>query len=321
VTAADGVVRRHCATYYPDNGKGLVVRRSLLGIALPGTLLLLLVVIPPGPAGSANGTPTGTVPTSGTTTTTTTTTSVTTTTVPTHNPDNPFTSPVLAAYLRHRSNDVTAAVYDVKSGETFTYRNGVREVTASMVKVDILADLLYESQQHDKPLTAKQQSLAYKMIEDSDNQAATALWTQIGGRDAIDALNQLIGFKATLPSWSWGDVDTTPLDQLQLLKVIALPNAILDSSSRLYEMTLMEHVIASERFGLGWGSPAGATVGVKDGYYPETATGWQLNTTGFVEFHGRFYLVTIMSAENPDENYGISTLTTISSDIWKYLKP
>jgi hypothetical protein len=296
------------------------MRRALVGTALPGTLLLLLVVIPHGVAGSAGGTPSSTIPTS-TSTTTTVTTTTTTTTVPTHNPDNPFTSPVLAAYLRHRTNDVTAAVYDVKSGATFTYRNGVREVTASMVKVDILADLLYESQQHGRPLTVKQQSLALSMIEDSNNQAATALWAQIGGRDAIDAFNQLIGFKETLPSWSWGDVETTPLDQLQLLKVIALPNAILSNASRLYEMTLMEHVIGSERFGLGWGSPAGATVGVKDGYYPETATGWQLNTTGFVEYQGRFYLATIMCADNPTEAYGISTVTTVASEIWKYLKP
>ena len=147
------------------------------------------------------------------------------------------------------------------------------------------------------------------------------LWAQIGGRDAIDAFNQLVGFKETIPSWSWGDIETTPLDQLQLLKVIALPNAILDNASRLYETSLMDKVISSERFGLGWGSPPGATVAVKDGYYFESTTGWQLNTTGFVQFHGRFYLATIMCASSPDEDYGISTLTTISSDIWKYLKP
>jgi hypothetical protein len=190
-----------------------------------------------------------------------------------------------------------------------------------MVKVDILADLLYESQQRGRPLSAKQLTLAFNMIEDSNDRAATVLWAQIGGRDAIDAFNQLIGFKETIPSWSWGDIDTTPLDQLQLLKVIALPNAILDNASRRYEMGLLENVIPSERFGLGWGSPSRAVVGVKDGYYREAATGWQLNTTGFVKYRGRFYLATIMCGDNPDEDYGISTLTTVSSDIWKYLKP
>jgi hypothetical protein len=28
-----------------------------------------------------------------------------------------------------------------------------------------------------------------------------------------------------------------------------------------------------------------------------------------------------MCADNPNETYGISTVTTVSSDIWKYLKP
>ena len=274
-------------------------------------------------AGSDNGTPSSTVPTSGSTTTgtSTTTTTVVTTTPPTHNPDNPFTSRATALYLKGRQGLITAAVYNVATGATFTYHNGYHERTASIVKIDILADLLYESQQSGKPLTAKEQSLATSMIEASDDAAATKLWAAIGGRDAIDSFNALIGFKSTVPSWSWGDISTTPLDQLQLLKVIAVPNSILDTASREYETTLMEHVIGGQQFGLGWGSPAHATVAMKDGWYDEIPTGWQVNTTGFVQFQGRFYLVTIMTESDPDETYGINTVTTLSSDIWKYLLP
>jgi hypothetical protein len=274
-------------------------------------------------AGSDNGTPTSTVPVGGTTTTSasTTTTTLVSTAPPTHNPDNPFTSRATALYLKGREGMVTAAVYNVATGATFTYHNGYHERTASIVKIDILADLLYESQQSGKPLTAKQQSLATSMIEASDDAAATKLWAAIGGRDAIDSFNALIGFKSTVPSWSWGDISTTPLDQLQLLKVIALPNSILDTASRQYETTLMEHVIGGQQFGLGWGSPARATVAMKDGWYNEIPTGWQVNTTGFVQFQGRFYLVTIMTESDPDETYGIDTVTTLSSDIWKYLLP
>jgi hypothetical protein len=274
-------------------------------------------------AGSDNGTPTSTIPVGGTTTTSasTTTTTLISTAPPTHNPDNPFTSRATALYLKGREGMVTAAVYNVATGATFTYHNGYHERTASIVKIDILADLLYESQQSGKPLTAKQQSLATSMIEASDDAAATKLWAAIGGRDAIDSFNALIGFKSTVPSWSWGDISTTPLDQLQLLKVIALPNSILDTASRQYETTLMEHVIGGQQFGLGWGSPARATVAMKDGWYNEIPTGWQVNTTGFVQFQGRFYLVTIMTESDPDETYGIDTVTTLSSDIWKYLLP
>ncbi|MGC2174854.1 MAG: serine hydrolase [Acidimicrobiales bacterium] len=275
------------------------------------------------PAGSANGrqTPPANTTTTTSTTSTTTTTTTTTTLVPTHNPDNPFTDRAMALYLKGRAGMITAAVYDVANGTTYTYHNGYHDRTASIVKIDILADLLYESQQSGTPLTAKEQSLATSMIEASDDADASKLWAQIGGRDAIDSFNALIGFKSTVPSWSWGDISTTPLDQLQLLKVIALPNAILDTASRDFEMGLMENVIGGQRFGLGWGSPAKAIVGVKDGWYDEIPTGWQVNSTGFVEFQGRFYLATIMTASDPNETYGMNSVTTIANDIWKYLKP
>jgi hypothetical protein len=159
------------------------------------------------------------------------------------------------------------------------------------------------------------------MIDDSNNGAANLLWTDIGGRDALDAFNTMIGFKQTIPNYDWGEIETTPRDQLELLKVIVLPNDVLNAASRTYEMTLMEDVISSERFGLGWGSPPRVTVGVKDGYYPETTTGWQINTTGFVEYNGRQYLATIMCSNNPDETYGIATVTTVAKLLWQDLKP
>ena len=291
--------------------------RAILGVVVPAALFVALFASTSNPAGSTGGAPVSTVPTSSSTTTTTTTT----TTQPGRDEANPFTSPAMAAYLAHRTNDVTAAVYDVTSGITYTYRNGIRERTASIVKIDILADLLYESQRSHVALTPRQLVLASQMVEDSDNGATDRLWSEIGGYDAINEFNELVGFKKTIPSYSWGDIDTTPLDQLQLLKVIVLPNSILDAASRAYEMSLMEHTISSERFGLGWGSPAKALVGVKDGYYLETTTGWQLNTTGFVHYQGRFYLATIMSADNPEENYGISTVTQCADFIWKFLRP
>lgn len=297
-----------------------VTSRSVLGVVVPAALFVALFLVTSNPAGSTGGTPVSTVPTSSPTTTTSTSTTTTTTT-PRPAEANPFSARAMAGYLRHRTNVVTAAVYDVNSGVTYTYHNGIRERTASMVKIDILADLLYESQRSHVALTPRQVVLATQMIELSDNGATDRLWSEIGRYDAINEFNELVGLKATIPSYSWGDIDTTPLDQLQLLKVIVLPNSILDPASRAFEMGLMEHTIAGERFGLGWGSPANALVGVKDGYYLESTTGWQLNTTGFVKYQGRFYLATIMSEHNPDEDYGISTVTQIAEFIWKFLKP
>jgi hypothetical protein len=285
----------------------------MLGVLVPAVLVGALSLATAPPEGSTGGTPVSTVPTSSTTTTTTTTTTT---------PDvDPFNVPAVAGYLAHRTNVVTAAVYDVTSGATYSYHDGVRERVASMVKVDILADLLYESQRSHVALTPRQRVLATQMIEDSNNGATDRLWAEIGRYDAINEFNELVGFTQTSPSYSWGDIDTTPLDQLRLLKVIVLPNTILDAASRTFEMTLMEHTISSERFGLGWGSPTMALVGVKDGYYLETTTGWQLNSTGFVTYQGRFYLATIMCAHSPSEDYGISTDTQIAAFLWTYLRP
>lgn len=296
---------------------------SLVVLVVPVVLVAAFVFLSPS-AGSENGTPSSTVPVGATTTTgisTTTSTTLASTAPPTHDPDNPFTNRATALYLKDRQGRVTAAVYNVATGATFTYHNGYHERTASLVKIDILADLLYEAQHSEKPLTAKQQSLATRMIEASNDAAATKLWSAIGGRDAIDSFNTLIGFKSTVPSWSWGDISTTPLDQVQLLKALAFSNSILDTASREYEVTLMENVIGGQQFGLGWGSPAHATVAMKDGWYYESPTGWQVNTAGFVQFQGRFYLVAIMTESDPDETYGMNTVTTLSSDIWKYLLP
>ncbi len=259
--------------------------------------------------------------TTSTTAATTTTTSTTTTTAPALREVDPFNVAPFARYLAHRAGVITAAVYDVESGRTYLYNAGVHERTASIVKIDILATALYQSQEAHRPFTPRQLALATAMIEDSNDHDATLLWNAVGGRDAIDDFNTLIGFHSTIPSWSWGDIETTPLDQLRLLKVIVLPNDVLDTASRDYEMGLMEGVISSERFGLGWGSPAKAQVGVKDGYYLESTTGWQLNTTGFVRYQGRFYLATVMTASSPDEEYGIDTVTTVARDIWRFLKP
>lgn len=287
-------------------------------IIAAGSLLALSGTV----ASSADAPRDSTTTTSTSSTTSTTTTLETTTTtsapVPTQ---NPFRVNGVASYLKKRTNLVTAAVYDVRSGETYLYNPGVHERDASMVKIDILATLLYEAQQADRELTAKEKVLATKMVEASNNGAANQLWTDIGGRDALDDFNTLIGFRQTFPNYAWGDIETTPKDQLQLLKVIVLPNAILTPESQEYEMDLMQNVQPFERFGLGWGSPSRVTVGLKDGWFFWADTGWQINTTGYVLYKGRLYLATIMCTENPDETYGEGTVTTIARLIWQNLEP
>ncbi len=242
---------------------------------------------------------------------------------------NPWTSPPLAAFLRSRSGDVTAGLYDPATGATYLYRPDHPEVTASMVKVDILADLLYESQQGHRALSPTEQSLATSMIEDSDNTAAQQLWNDIGGFGtstrvtgtggyyAIQDFNRLLGFNQTITNWGWGLMQTTPADYLRLLQALDSANSPLSSSSRSYENTLMRSVTPSQRFGLPTGVPSSAQVEVKNGWYPEP-TGWQINSCAHVQLGAINYLAVIMTARNPNEDYGMATVDDVGRLLWAF---
>jgi hypothetical protein len=190
-----------------------------------------------------------------------------------------------------------------------------------MSKAEILAALLYQTQQAHRSLTSEEKYLATEMIEYSNNDDAQELYIEIGQLPGITAFSHLIGQVQTTFSWDWGSTDTTPRDELQVLKTIALPNRILDAASRSYEMYLMEHVVSYDRFGVGTSAPPGAVVGEKNGWRPDEDFGWEINTSGFVKYQGRFYLCVAMSDHNSGEMYGIDTVTTVARDVFNYLRP
>jgi len=232
--------------------------------------------------------------------------------------EDPFHSPSLATYLATRTDDVTAALYDVTTHQTYIYRPDIREVTASMEKIDILAVLLWECQHAHRSLTAKEMTLAAKMVELSDNNAAEQLWVDIGQLPSVTEFNDDLHYSQSITSWDWGLFDTTPRDQLQLLKAIVLPNQYLDPASQQYEQSLMENVADYERFGIPTGVPANAMVGVKNGWYPETTTGWQVDSAGYVHLGKTYYLAVVMTASNPDEAYGREVVNRVAEAFWNF---
>jgi hypothetical protein len=48
---------------------------------------------------------------------------------------------------------------------------------------------------------------------------------------------------------------------------------------------------------------------------------WQINSIGWVDGAGRDYLVAVLTDENPDEQYGIDTINTLSGYIWNAMAP
>ena len=241
---------------------------------------------------------------------------------------NPF-SAAATKYLAGRHGTVVAAVYDVRTGQTWRLgTDSEAQPEASIVKLDILETLLARPQ--GAALAPADEALARSMIEDSDNDAATSLWDEDGGAAGLTYYGNRAGLTKTIPSQcvtcagfafpGWGLSTTVPLDQLTLLKQLVAPGAspLLSKSARSYALSLMEHVTPSQAWGVSAGVAPGSTIALKNGWLPldAAATDWQVNSVGWVSGDGRDYLIAVLSTGNPTEQYGITTISALSSMVW-----
>ncbi len=239
-----------------------------------------------------------------------------------HNqPTDPFTAAAIRRYLSHRAGDITACAYDVDSHTLYVYRPDVRETTASIMKVDILATLLHQAQSNGGLLGTPQGALAEEMIEDSDNDDAQDLWDEEGGSAAVGDFDDDAHMDETAPNPDgyWGLSTTTARDQVALLQHVLLPNALLDPVSRGYEHRLMLDVTPSQRWGVSAGVGPGAHVALKNGWLPLAQGDWQVNSIGAVVGSGRHYFIAVLTTGDPTEGYGIRTIEHISAAAWHAL--
>jgi beta-lactamase class A len=234
-------------------------------------------------------------------------------------------------YLATRKGTVLAAVYDVKTGQTWRLGQGGPQAEASVIKLDVLETLLAQ-RARSTGLSASDRSLAQQMIEDSDNAAATSLWYEVGDGTGIRSFNTRAGLTQTSPSscvvcegfsWpGWGLSTTTPGDQLTLLRQLVRPSSLLSDADRDYALSLMENVTADQRWGVSGGVPAGVTVALKNGWLPlkGTDSDWQVNSVGSISGDGREYLMAVLSTGNPAEQYGIDTIDQLAAMVWQRMK-
>ena len=230
--------------------------------------------------------------------------------------------PSVTNFLSQRAGTVTAALYDANTGLTWTLNPSQVQVTASIIKVDIMATAFEEAEQAGQPVPPPgEQSLMYPMIEVSDNNAATALWNDVGGPSVITAYNRNFGLTATTPSTQpitptvsgWAFSTTSATDQLKVVSAFAFHNAVLSDQSRAYGLYLMEHVDPYQVWGIPAGAPQDTTVAIKTGNYPLTPTDYQVNSVGYLSGGGQHYVFAILTTGNPDEGYGISTINALAS--------
>lgn len=219
-------------------------------------------------------------------------------------------------YLANRASGASLVMVDRTTGYTYRYRATSEYVTASVVKVDILATLLLQNRRAHRKLTAAQRADADIMIRHSDNEAADRLYTRVGGAAGVDAANRGLKLRHThavdgkcIDLLCWSLTRTTADDQVRLLQTLVRGGGPLTAGDRAYVLGLMGKVIKEQSWGVRAAARKGDEVANKNGWMTHEADGdrWAINSIGRVRGHGHDFLIAVFTAHNPSEGYGITT--------------
>lgn len=162
----------------------------------------------------------------------------------------------ITAALANRKGTVAVGLYDRTTKTTCSLRSTSAYDSASVVKVTVLATLLWDAKKHNRYLTSTEASLTKAMITKSDNDATSKLWKQLG-MTKIKGFLAAAGMTKTVPGANgyWGLTQINVTDEQKLLKLITAPNTVLSDNSRAYILKLMGQVISSQRWGTPYGTP------------------------------------------------------------------
>ncbi len=227
--------------------------------------------------------------------------------------------------LAGRVSAVGLTVADPRLGLTCALDQTRHFDSASAIKATIISALLYK-EHGPGHLTKAQRGLAREMITESDNDAATALWDEVGLASLQRFLDAADMTHTVLDNYAWGLSQLTAQDELKLLELLATPGKVLSAASRGYVLSLMAHVISSQRWGVPAGAPSGVTVSVKNGWLPDPNNGlWHINSIGVFRGKNVGYEIAILTSGNPTMAYGITTIEkaayTINIDIYRATRP
>jgi hypothetical protein len=222
--------------------------------------------------------------------------------------------------LQGRAGTVAVDVNDPHEGIICHLNANQHFYSASVVKATILGALLHKAEAQGRHLTAHEKSLAKSMITVSDNNAATALWNDVG-RTWLQKFLGLASMDDTVlgPGGSWGLTRITAHNESVLLWKLLTPGSLLTTADQAYELSLMSQVVSSQRFGVPDGAPAGFTVHVKNGWapLPSSSAPWYVNSIGcFTKGDGStdysIVVLTHQTAAHPTFSYGVTTIQGVA---------
>ncbi|CNG47006.1 beta-lactamase class A [Mycobacterium tuberculosis] len=227
------------------------------------------------------------------------------------------------AYLSTRPGKAGVMATDLRTGLTFGENEKGRFVTASIMKVDILSSLVLQRQRHHRALTRGQRELAGRMIRESDNNAADALYSAAGGSGGVKKANKSFGLKSTTPfPGSWGSSLTTPADQVRLLSNLVSAKSPVNAPGRAYILDLMGSVQREQAWGVSAAARPGEKVALKNGWTPvhHQGNGWAVNSVGRVTGRDHDFLIAVCSGDSPTMGAGVATVEHVAEMVVSTLR-
>ncbi|WP_327590409.1 class A beta-lactamase-related serine hydrolase [Nonomuraea sp. NBC_00507] len=227
----------------------------------------------------------------------------------------------LTRSLRDLPGRFAVTAHDLSTGRSYSYNRGLRTATASIVKVDIVMALLLRAQRQRRGLSTWERRAAARAIKVSDNTAASALWSAIGGASGLAAANKKFGLRDTRPGpgGAWGATTTSAADQVRLLTALTSPKSPLSAKNRRYVLGLMADVAAEQAWGVSASGREGTDVALKNGWLPRPRHGglWTVNSIGRVRDRGHTYLLAVISERHGSMGAGVKTVERVSRLVTK----
>ncbi len=224
-------------------------------------------------------------------------------------------APAAAEVANTRRGYVGVAVYALDSDTLYSFQGSRAFPMFSTVKVPIMLAVLDRAVREGRRVSQREQVRIEAMITVSDNAAATVLLADLGGAAAVEAHLRRIGITQThVHSPAWGTSTTTAQDMARLLAKLQNCTILVPRLCR-YALTTMQSVDSGQNWGVSAGLPAGATVALKNGWFPDD-DGWGINSIGLVTTPGKRYAIAVFTNPDPSLGYGIATIEQIARHIY-----
>lgn len=159
-----------------------------------------------------------------------------------------------------------------------------QSITASVIKVGIAADFLSGLDTAHRDPTPHEADLLTRMIRDSNNAAASALYRARGGRAIIGRLVQACNLTSTTAASSWGATRTTSRDLATLGACIA-DGRVASPGWVAWLLEQMRNIHGAGRFGIITHRPTdrGRPLAIKNGWLLEDGR-WHVNCLAIADW-------------------------------------